>query len=238
MATLLLTRPLASSQRFAAQLRERLGDVQVVISPLMRIEPVGTAPDLVGAGTLIFTSQNALAAVPDGQGRPCYTVGDATAAAAQAAGFDPIAVEPDAEALFQRIMADRPAGPLLHLRGHHARGRLAERLTGAGIATDEKVVYEQRETALSDEAETLLSGEEPVIVPLFSPRSAKIFVSQYAGDAPLFIAAMSDAVADALGGLPVQQVARAAAPDAAAMIDTIEGLMDAARSLEASGGGK
>lgn len=238
MATLLLTRPMASSQRFAAQLRDRLGDVSVVISPLMRIEPVGPAPDLEGAGTLIFTSQNALAAMPGGQGRPCYVVGDATAAAARAAGFDPIAVEPDAEKLFQRIMADRPAGPLLHLRGRHARGHLAERLGAAGIATGEKVVYEQREASLSAEAETLLSGNEAVIVPLFSPRSAKIFVSQHAGDAPLFIAAMSDAVADALGALPVQQVARAAAPDAAAMIDTIEGLLDAARSLEASGGGK
>ncbi|MBR9650384.1 uroporphyrinogen-III synthase [Thalassovita aquimarina] len=227
MATLLLTRPLASSQRFAAQLRQRLGDVPMMISPLLQIDPVGRAPDLAGARAVIFTSQNALLAVAEGQGMPCYAVGSATADAARAAGFDPIAVERNAEDLFQRIMADHPSGPLLHLHGRHARGRLAERLTDAGIETREEVVYEQRETPLSTVAETLLRGEQTVIVPLFSPRSAKIFARQHVGQAPLFIAAMSDAVIEALGTLPVRRVERAQTPDATAMIAAIERLMAA-----------
>ncbi|MDX1779836.1 MAG: uroporphyrinogen-III synthase [Thalassovita sp.] len=238
MATLLLTRPLDSARRFAAQLRDRLGDVPVVISPLLRIEPAVPAPDLTGARGLIFTSQNALCAVGDGQGRRCYAVGAATAAAARGRGFDPIAVEPDAESLFQRILADRPQGPLLHLRGCHARGNLAARLTEAGIETRQKVVYEQVETALTAEARAALNGELPVIVPLFSPRSAKIFARQQAGTAPILIAAMSDAVIDGLGNLPVTRLERAETPDADAMIAAIERLMDAGRLLEASLGGK
>lgn len=238
MATFLLTRPLDSARRFAAQLRDRLGDVPVVVSPLLRIEPVVPTPDLTGVRGLIFTSQNALSAVDDGQGRRCYVVGAATAAAARGRGFDPIAVEPDAETLFQRILADRPQGPLLHLRGRHARGNLAARLTEAGIETGQEVVYEQVETALTEEARALLNGELPVIVPLFSPRSAKIFARQHPGAAPILIAAMSDAVVEALGELPVKRLERAETPDADAMIAAMERLMDAGRSLVASHGGK
>lgn len=227
MATLLLTRPLASSRRFAVQLRDRFGDLSVVISPLMRIEPVGTVPDLAGIRAVIFTSRNAVDAAGPGNGLPCYAVGAATAAAARAAGFDPIAVAEDANSLFQRILADRPAGALLHLRGRHARGHLAERLNGAGIEAREAVVYEQLETPLSEAAKALLRGATPVIVPLFSPRSAKIFARQHRGEAPLLIAAMSDAVTDALGDLRVQRAETAATPDAGAMIDAIGRLMDA-----------
>ncbi|CUH65051.1 uroporphyrinogen-III synthase [Thalassovita gelatinovora] len=238
MATLLLTRPLASSQRFAAQLRERLGDLPVVISPVLRIDPISPGPDLIDAQTLIFTSQNALGAVPAGQGRRCYVVGPATAVAARAKGFEVIAEERDAETLFQRILADAPQEPLLHLRGRHARGHLADRLTAAGIATRARVVYEQLETALSEDAKTLLAGDQAVIVPLFSPRSAKLFSAQHVGNAPLLIAALSEAVVAALGELPVFQVDHALSPDSGAMIDTIEGLIDAGRALEASHAGK
>ncbi|WP_323781711.1 uroporphyrinogen-III synthase [Thalassovita sp.] len=238
MATLLLTRPLASSQRFAAQLRDRLGDLPVLISPVLRIETILPAPDLTGMQMLIFTSQNALAALKAGQGRRCYVVGSATAAAARAKGFDVIAMERDAQTLFQRIMADAPQGPLLHLRGRHARGNLAGRLTAAGVATGEQVVYEQLETPLTEDAKTLLASDQAVIVPLFSPRSAKLFAAQQAGDAPLLIAALSDAVTEALDTLPVFRIERAHSPDAESMIDTIEGLLDAARSLEASRAGK
>ena len=227
MATLLLTRPLGSAQRFAARLRQRFGDLDIEISPILRIEPAGTVPDLTGIRAVILTSQNALEAAGPGNGLPCYAVGTATAAAARAAGFDPIAVTADAETLFQRILADRPNGPLLHLRGRHARGNLAGRLSEAGLESREMVVYDQLETPLSEAAKTLLRGDGAVIVPLFSPRSAKIFARQHDGNAPLLVAAMSSAVADALGDLRVQRIERAATPDAEAMIAAIGRLIDA-----------
>lgn len=222
--TILLTRPEDSAARFTAQLRQRFGDIRIVQSPLLRIVPVEGDWDVTPYQALIFTSAQGVARGP--RGRECYVVGQVTAQAATDAGMRVVAVEPDAQSLIRRILADPPPGPLLHLRGEHARGDIAQTLTAAGIPTQEKVIYAQTECPLNTQAQALLQEDSPVLVPLFSPRTARIFADQARGAAPLWIAALSPAVAQELHKLPARlEIAKT--PDARAMLDATQRLMDA-----------
>lgn len=222
--TILLTRPEDGAARFAEQLRQRFGNIQIVQSPLLRIAPTGGGRDIAPYQALIFTSAQGVTHGP--RGRACYVVGQVTAQAVSEAGMQVIAVEPDAQSLIRRILADRPNGPLLHVRGEHARGELAQTLSAAGIPTDEEVVYAQTECALSAAAKALLQGDSPVLVPLFSPRTARIFADQAYPTAPLWIVALSPAVAAELRNRP-ERLEIARTPDAQSMLDATQRLMDA-----------
>ena len=225
---ILLTRPEASSRRMASLLAAKFGDrVGFCISPLMEIVLDPRLPDLDGIRTLIFTSANGVAAYVAANGPrtlPCYTVGDATAHAAQDAGLRAISAGGDAEALIDRITADGATGPMLHLRGAHARGDIAERLSAQGCPVSQAIVYSQNARPLTEEALALLHGTDPVILPLFSPRSAALM-----GDgpvsAPLYVIAMSRNVADALR-FEVEHCTVAAHPDFEAVTEAIGALLE------------
>jgi uroporphyrinogen-III synthase len=100
---------------------------------------------------------------------------------------------------------------------------VAARLAALGLPAAEAVVYDQRPQPLTPAARAWLAGARPVIVPLFSPRSAALFAAEAAGAAaPLRIAALSAAVAAAAP--PAALLAVAARPDAAAMSDLVDSL--------------
>lgn len=226
---LLLTRPEAASRRFLQALEgEGLSGVRTIISPLIGIEVTGPLPDLEGVGGAIFTSANGVRAY-EALGGPvlplCFTVGDATAEAARAAGFVPRSAAGDAAALVARIIDAAPQVPLVHFRATHARGAVAERLRAAGLAAREAVIYDQPAQELSAEAKAALQGDAPVIVPLFSPRSAAQFASGAGGGAPLIVAAMSRDVAAALEALYVTRLEILAQPDALQMRRAVIGLL-------------
>lgn len=177
---LLLTRPRPDSLRLAAL----LPDWQAVISPILRIVAVDhDAAALRAAPGLVFTSAHAVAAAGPGQGRLAICVGGHTAATARRAGFAVQQGNGFAESLLPLIRA-APV-PLIHPHGRH----LARDLPVPGV-----VVYDQQAQPLSPQARTLLAGDGPVTLPLFSPRSARL-VAQAARDAraPLWLAAISDA---------------------------------------------
>jgi uroporphyrinogen-III synthase len=224
---ILLTRPEASSRRMAAILTARFGDrVDLCVSPLMNIVLDARLPNLDGIRTLIFTSANGVAAYLAAQGPktlPCYTVGDATAHAAQEAGLRATSAGGDAEALIARIMADNAPGPMLHLRGAHARGDIAERLSAQGCPVSQAIVYHQHAQPLSDQAASLLLGDRPVILPLFSPRSATLLANATI-TAPVYVVAMSSNVADSVR-FPVEQGVIAPHPDFENVTEAIDGLL-------------
>ncbi|MGY6411395.1 MAG: uroporphyrinogen-III synthase [Alkalilacustris sp.] len=177
---LLLTRPRAQSERFAAGLAGCLATLPRVISPLIEIVPQTLAVDPEPYATLIFTSENGVASFAAQSGlrdRPAWCVGPRTAEAAAKAGFAVRSAEAEggtAEALIGALRVARPATPLLHLRGAHAVTDLAGRLTAEGLACGETVVYAQQECRPSAEALAALAGTRPVLLPLFSPRSAAL----------------------------------------------------------------
>ena len=142
--------------------------VEIVTSPVIEIVGTGASVDLPPGAGVILTSQNAAGFAPDLTGRDVYCVGNKTAARA---GGTIRLVARDADDLVARLDA---AGPLVHLRGRHTRGDIAERLARRGITVSEVVVYDQREMALTPEAVQAIEGERPVVLPLWSPRSADI----------------------------------------------------------------
>jgi uroporphyrinogen-III synthase len=230
---LLITRPEPGASRFAAEAAGRWGDrMRIVLSPLMAPEWLDPAlpAALDGAGGLVFTSEagvTGLSRLAPGLALPAWCVGARTAAAAAAAGHRPGLAAPDAEALVADLTARRPAGPLFHVRGTDSRGNVAARLTAAGLPTAELVVYRQAARPLNAAARALLAGTAPVIVPLFSPRSARLFAEAAAGArAPLHLAAIS-AAADEAARVDAAARAVAATPDAAGLSSAIDRLLAA-----------
>lgn len=207
---LLLTRPLEDSRRFAAM----LPGWRAVISPILRIVAVdhdGAA--LHRAPGLVFTSAHAVPAAGPGRGRLALCVGGHTAHVARQAGFDVRTGNGFAEGLLPLI--DDARVPLVHPHGRH----LARRLPVPGM-----VVYDQEALPLNDDARRLLAGTAPVILPLFSPRSARLAAAA-ARDAraPLWPVAISRAALDAWDA-PAAICRVADSPDAEAMADAIRAL--------------
>lgn len=226
-ALIVLTRPQAQSERFAQMCREGLGvQTRIILSPLLKIELLpAKLPERAYDG-LIFTSENGVRAYKQtqlGLGIPAYCVGERTAKAAKAAGLVAYSADGSADNLVAMVNSAKVAGPMLHIRGQHTRGDVAGRVTAE---VGEVVAYRQTTLPLSDEAQAALQGDVEVILPLFSPRTAKIFFQQ-AGpiSAPLQVISMSEAVNDAvLGSNNAQntQLTVATAPDAQAMLSAIK----------------
>lgn len=219
-ARLLLTRPLAAAQRFVAALEAaRGGPVPAILSPILDIHPVAVALQPRPAG-LILTSENAAARLGELglEGLPAWCVGPRTAAVAQTQGASIREVGSNADSLVAALRAARPQGPLLHLRGEHARGDLAARLRAEGIDVGEAIAYRQGALPPTAEARAALRGAEPLVVPLFSPRSAML-LARWRPRAPLSVVALSEAVADAAAPLRPAGLVVARAPEGAAMVE-------------------
>lgn len=214
--TLLLTRPQDASERFAAELE--LPELALVISPLIRIEAVAhDGARLAQAPGLVFTSVHAVPWAGAGQGRPAICVGPATAQAAREAGFAVTQGPGDALGMLP-MLADLPPG-WLHPHGTH----VARELPVAGM-----VVYDQVAQTLNAQAVQVLAGAGPVILPLFSPRSARLLAAQAMGArAELWLAPISRAASDDWGPLPVSRRAVAPTPDAPGIRAAIHDLLAA-----------
>lgn len=221
--TVLLTRPQAQAERFA----QALGNVPVVISPLMRIEQQPLDVDLTGYRGLLFTSENGVLACPVNT-LPAYCVGDRTAQAARDAGMRAVSAKGSADDLVHLISDRAIEGPLLHIRGEHTRGDVGGKLRKMGLRLDDVVGYRQLAQQLNEKALKLLGGESIVILPLFSPRTARLFVAGVAGiTADVRVVAISDAVKESLSDSGLRDITIARTPDAKGMIAAIRGRIDA-----------
>ncbi|MFC6688902.1 uroporphyrinogen-III synthase [Jhaorihella thermophila] len=229
MVTLLMTRAREASDRFLALLpAETRADLRVIHSPLIETVPLDVELSLAGVRGVIFTSANGVSAaarLTERRDLPAWCVGGATTAAARAHRWGAECVGRDADELVRTLIARRPEDPLSHLRGVHARGDIAARLSAAGIETREAVVYDQRLLPLTPQAVQALAGADPVIVPLFSPRAARHFASLATGRAPLYLAAMSHAVAEPVSSLNFNTLKVSKAPTAQTMAQAVTSLV-------------
>jgi uroporphyrinogen-III synthase len=219
---LIMTRPAPQAAAFADAVMARwAGELRVIQSPLLVIQPVPIGQDLTTISGLILTSGHGVAAAVAAalpRGLPAYCVGEQTAQAAAKAGFDAITGPGDAARLVDKIIGRRPAGILAHVRGRHTRGDVSARLVAAGIACVDVIAYDQTAQPLSAEALAALHGADPVILPLFSPRTATILAEQGPFTAPVHLIVISNAVQSA-AVVSVKSLSVAANPDAAAMLD-------------------
>lgn len=216
--TLLLSRPRADSEAFAARFRARHGaDWPAIVAPVIEIAPVAArVPDFTA---VIFTSRHAVASLvakAPAAGRRAYCVGARTAEAARAAGFDAVTGPGDAAALVDLIRAAPPAGRLLHARGDESAFPVADRLNSAGIETIEAVLYRQEVQDFPADLLARIDAAGALAAPIFSPRSAQLLAGHLAGRGlDLRVAAISPAVAEAAQALHPKRLEIAETPDAA-----------------------
>ena len=219
--TLLMTRPAAGSRAFVAALPDAVTErCDVVISPLIDIQPV--AADLPDCDAAIFTSTHGVAHGPQALGRVAFCLGQATTNAATMAGWKAQQMGQDAKTLVAALTAQRPTGHLVHFSGTHTRGDVA--------AANSVAVYDQVLLPLSDVAQNRLKGSDPVIVPLFSPRSALHFSEDALCKAPLYLGAISPAAAANCAGVDHLALQIAGNPDRGGMIEVVQKLLAQALS--------
>jgi uroporphyrinogen-III synthase len=179
---ILLTRPREDAEALAATLRGR--GHTVTIEPLFVVHPVDDGPlDLSGVQAVLLTSANGARALAQRTTRRdlgVLAVGDATAAAARALGFDAVeSASGDVDDLARLVQARlRPeGGVLLHAAGSVVAGDLSGQLTQAGFIVRRTVLYRAKPVdALSPDVAAALRAREFDMVVFFSPRNAAVFV--------------------------------------------------------------
>jgi uroporphyrinogen-III synthase len=179
---------------------------------------------LIAPRGLIFTSEAGISAylnLPNRPKAPAFCVGRQTAKRAESAGLETVFTAPDAENLIRQIIDQNPTAPLLHLRGQDSHGNIATTLTAAGIVTAEAIIYAQQPLPLPPHALRLLNSDRPVILPLFSARSAKLFLAATPRLSSLAVAALSAAVATAIPQDRGTKVVISPTPDAKGMLQTV-----------------
>ena len=186
-----------------------------MVSPLLAIRLIPqAAPDLTGVAALAFTSANgvaALAALTPERTRPVFTVGDATAEAARAAGFTLVqSAGGDLDRLAALLIAQGPGvGPLLVPGALEPAGDLPALLRGR-VEAVALAVYEAVETKAEtpDAFDAILihSARASRVLAGFGP-----FVGQTA-------VALSSAVAAALGDRSGLEIRLARTPDETALL--------------------
>lgn len=230
--TLLVTRPALQAQRFAQGFAARFGaDWPMVVSPMSRLDLLATALSLDDVETLIFTSETGVAAfmrLSQRRDFRAWCVGDRTAEVARAAGFS-VAVGPGFGAgMIEAIIDEAPRGLMLHVHGLHMAVDVARELTRAGLKARGVTVYDQIALPPTPQALDLLMDDRPVLLPLFSPRAARLMTRlSPLPRAPLYIAAISPAVAGVAEALQPQRIEVATEPNGLRMLDALEGLIAA-----------
>lgn len=230
---LAVTRPRDDSERTATALRA-LGH-EVLVAPLMRVEPLAPAISDSWAAVII-TSANApraIAAHPARQALiklPLFAVGRRSADAARQAGFSDVTTAGGEVRDLVRLIVARRAdavGPLLYLAGEDRACDLIGELTARGIAAEMAVVY--RATAVPFPAaltSALTTGEIDAVLH-FSRRSADNYLAgaRQAGITEQALAVrhvcLSAQIAEPLGAAGASRIAVARRPDEAALIELL-----------------
>jgi len=233
----LVTRPREQAEELAAALRVR--GIEPVLEPLVEIRFLDDgahvlAPLLDGAQALLFTSANGVRAFAAASARrdlPALAVGDATAAAARAAGFTDVAsaggnVADLALLAEQRLRPE--GGALLHAAAHEVAGDLGGALAAHGYAVRRAVLYRSEPAQSLSAGTTRLLREGGLAAAIFfSPRTAATFVRlvRAAGlEAPcraVIAVALSAAVAEKLE-VSWRALHVASAPTSAALLEACD----------------
>lgn len=238
----LVTRPREDAAGFVAALEAR--GHAAVLEPLLSVvprEPTDWPPGHERTQALLVTSANGLRAFAGADPRralPVYAVGEASAAAARAAGFRTVfaaAGTVDDLAALVAGHADPAAGPLLHPAAGVLAGDLQGALATQGFAVLRVVLYDARPAvALSPESTRAINEGVIDVVSLFSPRTAATFASltEAAGLVPacarMAALCLSPNVAAAVADLGWRRVAVAERPDQAALLRALDRLGDRA----------
>ncbi len=242
---ILLTRAQPDADLFAARLAE--AGIGSVVAPIFEIRPTtNLAPDMTGVSGLLFTSANGvrtLAGLIDRRDLPAYTVGDATARAAEEAGFSNVESAGGDVASLAELVRERASprdGTLFHPAGQERAGDLRVLLGQYGFTVRREVLYR---AAIVDDlpgtARAALRSGVLAGAAFFSPRTAGAFATLVreaglASDcADLVAYCLSEAVAGALATsdsrLVWRRVAVAARPTGDDLLNMIRAAAETTR---------
>lgn len=200
-------------------------NINSLISPILKIQTLRPKIDPNQYGAFIFSSRNGVMAANqlfNLQGRKAFVVGNKTAKIASNLGMRTYSADGNSGDLLNLIIQKHPVEKLLFLRGEYATGSVAETLNSIGLETESVVVYRQHAQKLSPEAQGALCGFDPVLIPLFSPRSAALMGSEMKrikATARFSLIGMSQSVMDAWNGPRPINLVVADEPNAAAMVE-------------------
>lgn len=210
-----ITRAEPGASRTADKVRA-LGH-EPVVAPLLEVHALPVEIDLDGIGALAFTSANGVRAFagrcPDGRfGRalPVFAVGDATAAAAQKAGFAQVmSADGDLDALADLISAHAAGlkGAVLAPGPREPAGDLPRALAAQGLTARALALYE----TLPVFPKRTLGAVDAVLV--HSPKAAERLAVVLGGKTGPEAYCISLAAAAPLAGRPFAKVAWADHPD-------------------------
>ena len=232
----LVTRPEADAASIAAELAAR-GDTAVIEPLLAILAKPDAAVELAGVQAFALTSANGARVLAQRTARrdlPVFAVGDATAAAARAAGF--AAVESaggDVVALAGLIASrlDPAVGAIFHAAARQVAGDLKGRLEAAGFTVRRVVLYEAVPSAAFSGATAAALREGRIDAALFfSPRTGRTFVRLLAESRltatcdRMTAVCLSAAVAEEVKRLPWHALHIAAQPTQAALLDSLTAL--------------
>ena len=188
---ILILRPQPGAEETAA--RARALGLQPVVAPLFSVRPLDwTPPAPDGFDAVMLTSASAARQAATGLipflSFPCYAVGEATAAAADEAGFTDIRVGPDDGKALLLMMAEDGVRNVFHACGqdHIALGH-------PEVAITRVPVY------AAEAAGRLPAGAEDMLALLHSPRAAALFAGLAGDRSRIRIAAISAKTARAAG---------------------------------------
>ena len=229
MKKIWLTRPRADSEQLANALQR-----PTLIAPVMRISSLNTGTFGDKPAALMFTSRHALlASLPlEWKLLPTYCVGEATAHAAQAAGYShAIAAGGDAMALAAYVAEHvMPGNNILYPCGEETRIDMSALMAAKHIQVRPIICYRAiAEDSLPNAVIDALAAGTLGGVVLFSPRSAALVCelmtaagfADSAREIDAFCISLN--VASATGTLPFRSVKVAASPTNEAMITLIHG---------------
>ena len=199
----------------------------ILVDPITKIEGVDVLYNFSSVTGLLITSANAVAYLPAalvGSKLPTFCVGEATTRVALKQGLMAQHLAATAEDLYNVLSGGFLEGPLLHLRGTHTTLDFEAYFRDTLIEVQNLIIYQQSAQDLKPATYTLLRGMVPIVLPIFSLRSAELLCELELNWALHTCVAISEVVAIPCRAAGFGQVLVSPEPSAGSMLSTLTSL--------------
>ena len=211
---LLLTRPLDGNERFCLKIKHLLYSCEILDNPIQKIDFLPSLGKVNKNSVLIFTSANGLRAAKKHNliNKKCFVVGANTKKIAVSFGYDVLGFSKDQENLLKLIKSKKPTESMVHIRGKHTVGNLCDALKRNQFSCLDIIGYNQEPLKIKKQNLQKIHSGRPVILPIFSSRSAELLQSNL--DLTGFnVIAISEAVAKIVTGVELGELVISKKPD-------------------------
>ena len=211
---LLLTRPLDGNERFCLKIKHLLYNCEILDNPIQKIDFLPSLGKVNKNSVLIFTSANGLRAAKKHNliNKKCFVVGANTKKIAVSFGYDVLGFSKDQENLLKLIKSKKPTESMVHIRGKHTVGNLCDALKRNQFSCLDIIGYNQEPLKIKKQNLQKIHSGRPVILPIFSSRSAELLQSNL--DLTGFnVIAISEAVAKIVTGVELGELVISKKPD-------------------------